>query len=122
MFKKLDEVESRYNELASLLADPNVTSNPKTYTSYMKEYSSLQQLVTCLQSYKKTKAEFETTKKLLDQESDPDLLEMAREELPTLEKELQKLEEEMKLHLLPKDPNDEKNIFVEIRGGAGGDE
>jgi len=122
MFKKLDDVESRFNELSQLLADPNVTSQPKQYTSYMKEYSSLGELVASYKEYKKIKAEHDATKKMMETEKDPTLQEMAKEELPQLEKNLKTLEEALKFHLLPKDPNDDKNILVEIRSGAGGDE
>lgn len=122
MFKKLDDVESRFNELAQLLVGPQITGNSKTYTSYMKEYSSLQELVEVYRSYKKVSAEFEATKKMIELESDPTLLEMAKTELPELEAKIKELEAELKIQLLPKDPNDEKNIIVEIRPGAGGDE
>jgi peptide chain release factor 1 len=122
MFKKLDEVESRFTELSSLLADPNVASNPKTYTSYMKEYASLQALVDSFRKYKKIKDEFESTKKMMETEKDATLQKMAESELPQLETDLHTVEEELKVHLLPKDPNDEKNIFIEIRPAAGGDE
>src|SRR5258708_7467294 len=122
MFKKLDDVESRFNELSQLLADPNVTSQPKQYTSYMKEYSTLGELVKSYQEYKKIKSEFDATKKMMETEDDQTLKDMAKEELPQLEKDLKALEEALKVHLLPKDPNDDKNILVEIRSDAGGDE
>ncbi|MDZ4677350.1 MAG: peptide chain release factor 1 [Oligoflexia bacterium] len=122
MFKKLHVFEARYTELGSLLSDPNVTSNPKTYTAYMKEYASLQELVDSYREYKKIKSDFESTKLMMDTEKDQSLQEMAKLELPGIEAKLHKLEAELKLHLLPKDPNDDKNIFVEIRSGAGGDE
>src|ERR1700683_5393138 len=122
MFKKLDDVESRFMELSQALADPNVTSQPKTYTTYMKEYSSLQELVESYRQYKKIKAEFDATKKMMETESDAVLQDMAKQELPGLEGQLKALEEELRLHLLPKDPNDDKNILVEIRPAAGGDE
>jgi peptide chain release factor 1 len=122
MFKKLDEVESRYVELGSLLSDPKVTGNSKTYTAYMKEYSSLQELVACFRDYKKTKDDFDSTKLMMETEKDATLQEMAKSELPAIEAKLHRLEEELKVHLLPKDPNDDKNILVEVRAGAGGDE
>jgi peptide chain release factor 1 len=122
MFNKLDDVESRFKELASLLADPQVTANAKTYASYMKEYSSLQGLVSSYQEYKKIREERVHTKTMVESEKDPALLEMAKQELTELEERIAKLENELKLALLPKDPNDDKNIFIEVRGGAGGDE
>lgn len=122
MFKKLDEVEARFTELSSLLADPNVTGNSKTYSSYMKEYASLQELVEAYRNYKKIKSDFDSTKAMLASETDETLVAMAKEELPGLETALAKIEAELKIALLPKDPNDDKNIFIEIRAGAGGDE
>jgi peptide chain release factor 1 len=122
MFKKLDDVESRFRELASLLADPQVTGNAKNYANYMKEYASLQPLVESYREYKKIQKEFDTTKHMIMIENDESLLAMAKEELPVLEQRLEQLEAELKIALLPKDPNDDKNIFIEIRAGAGGDE
>ena len=122
MFKKLDEVESRYSELSSLLSDPQITGNSKIYTSYMKEYSGLQELVDCYRHYKKIKADYDSTKEMIETEKDPTLQEMAKLELPGLERNLHQIEDELKVLLLPKDPNDDKNIIVEIRAGAGGDE
>jgi peptide chain release factor 1 len=122
MFKRLDDVESRFNELSQLIGDSSVASNSKLYTTYMKEYSSLRPLIECYREYKKIKSDFDSTKNMLQTEKDPSLVEMAKAELPELEKRLHALEEELKLHLLPKDPNDDKNILVEIRPAAGGDE
>src|SRR5580704_8938299 len=99
MFKKLDDVESRFNELSKLLEDPNVTSQPKQYTTYMKEYSALGELVASYKEYKKIKSEFDTTKKMMETEEDETLKAMAKEELPQLEKNLKDIEEALKLHL-----------------------
>jgi peptide chain release factor 1 len=122
VFKKLDDVESRFNELSQLLQDPKVTGQTKTYTSYMKEYSSLKDLVDAYRQYKKIETEIAATKKMMEAESDQAYIDMAKQELPHLEGSLKRLEEELKVHLLPKDPNDDKNILVEIRPAAGGDE
>jgi peptide chain release factor 1 len=122
MFKKLDDVESRFTELSQILADPTVTGNSKSYTTYMKEYASLQDLVSAYREYKKIKEQFDSTKKMMETEEDETFKAMAKEELPQLEIDLKKREEELKIFLLPKDPNDDKNILVEIRSGAGGDE
>lgn len=122
MFKKLDEVESRFTELGHLLTQSEVVSNNKLYTGYMKEYSSIQELVTTYQKYKKIKKELESTKAMLDNEKDESFKEMAKQELPLLEKQIHELESQLKILLLPKDPNDDKNIFLEIRPAAGGDE
>jgi peptide chain release factor 1 len=88
----------------------------------MKEYSSLRELVDCYRDYKRTKSDFDSTKQMMETEKDPTLKEMAQAELPDLETRLRNLEGALKIHLLPKDPNDDKNIIVEIRAGAGGDE
>ena len=122
MFRKLDDVESRFNELAVLLADPVLANNQKSFTAYMKEYASLQELVTAYQKYKKVRVERDSTKIMMESEKDSTLQEMAKSELPGLEAEVARLEAEMKILLLPKDPNDDKNIFLEVRMAAGGDE
>ncbi len=122
MFKKLDEVEAKFVELGNLLTDEKTLSDNKRYMSLMKEYSSLQELVGTYREYKKVKSEFDSTKHILDTEKDPELSEMAKAELPGLEKDTQAVEARLKILLLPKDPNDDKNIFIEIRAGAGGDE
>lgn len=122
MFKKLDEVETRFRQLSELLANPDVTKDPKQYTSYMKEYSSLQDLVEDYRTYKKIKEDYQSTRTLLDTEKDPEILEMAKMDLPALQSQVTELEEKLKIHLIPKDPMDDKNIIVEIRAGAGGDE
>jgi peptide chain release factor 1 len=122
MFKKLDEVESRFKELSSLLADGSVAANSKLYTAYMKEYSGIKDLVEVYQLYRATKKEFDSTKLMVETEKDQTLQEMAKTELPSLEEKLKRLEEDLKIQLLPKDPNDDKNIFIEIRPAAGGDE
>lgn len=122
MFKKLDDVEGRFVELGNLLTREDVAGDSKKYATTMKEYSSLQDLVETYRVYKKIKADFDTTKEILQTEKDSDMIEMAKTELPELETKLHKLEEELKILLLPKDPNDDKNIIIEIRAGAGGDE
>lgn len=122
MFKKLDEVEARYLELGELLVDPKIISNNKLYSSYMKEFADLKDLIEDYRVYKKVKSDFESTKHMVENESDKSLQEMAKAELPDLQKALESYEAKLKVHLLPKDPNDSKNIFLEIRAGAGGDE
>ncbi|MBK9293641.1 MAG: peptide chain release factor 1 [Oligoflexia bacterium] len=122
MFKKLDEVEKRFVELGELLTKEDVVSDSKKYATTMKEYSSIQELVATYREYKKTKSEIDSSKEILQTEKDQELIAMAKAELPDLEKKIQKLEGELKILLLPKDPNDDKNIIIEIRAGAGGDE
>jgi peptide chain release factor 1 len=121
MFTKLDEVEKKFENLAARLADPNITSNPKEYQSVAKEHAGLTPLIETYRAYKKVTQEIEDNKTLLG-ESDEEMRAMAKEELARLEPEKVRLEQELKILLLPKDPNDEKNIFLEIRAGAGGDE
>ncbi|MBF0491566.1 MAG: peptide chain release factor 1 [Deltaproteobacteria bacterium] len=121
MFHKLEAVEKKFEELTTRLSDPTITQNPKEYQAVAKEQASLSELIACFRAYKNAKKQIEDNKLML-QENDDDLKSMAKEELAHWEPELQKLESELKIHLLPKDPLDEKNIFLEIRAGAGGDE
>ena len=122
MFQKLDEVESRYERVNLELQNPDVSSDQKKYRELMKELAELQPVVTTFRQYRSVKGQIEDSKQMLESESDADLRQMAKEELSSLEKEFETLEERLKLQLLPKDPNDEKNIVLEIRAGAGGDE
>src|SRR5262252_3826397 len=116
MFTKLDEVEKKFEGLTQRLADPNITSNPKEYQSVAKEHAGLTPLIETYRTFKKTSKEIEDNKLLLN-ESDEEMRAMAKEELARLEPEKVRLEQELKVLLLPKDPNDEKNIFLEIRAG-----
>lgn len=122
MFKKLEEVESRYELVNLQLQKPDIASNQTQYRAYMKELSDLEKVVSVFREYKKKKSELEANRKLINEESDPDIREMAKEENKDLEKQLPDFEERLKILLLPKDPNDDKNIILEIRAGAGGDE
>ncbi len=121
MFEKLIEVEQKYETLQTKLADPEVFSNPKEYQKINKEVSEIKELVATFRHYKKTKQELEDNRQLL-QEKDEEMRQMAKEEITRLEPELDQLSAQLKILLLPTDPNDEKNIFLEIRAGAGGDE
>ncbi len=121
MFQKLDQVDSRYHELESLLADPKVLSNPKEMQKFARERAELSRLVETYRTYKKVREEIQESQELL-QESDEDMKDLAKAEIQTLRERLAKLEEELKILLLPKDPRDEKNIFLEIRAGTGGEE
>lgn len=122
MFSKLDEVESRYEEVNMQLQRPDVASNQKQYRAYMKELSDLEKVVFAYREFKKKKADLQSSKEMLAVESDEELREMAKEEIRQLEPELLALEERLKILLIPKDPNDDKNVILEIRAGAGGDE
>ena len=122
MFSKLDEVESRYEQVNLSLQRPDVASNQKQYRSLMKELSELEKIVVVYRDYKKKTKSLKENKELLTAEQDQELKELVREEIKELEANIPALEEELKLLLIPKDPNDDKNIILEIRAGAGGDE
>lgn len=121
MFSKLDAVESRYEEVNLQLQKPDIASNQTKYRAFMKELSELEKVVIAYRSYKKKTEDLASSKAMLS-ENDDELRDMAKEEIKSLEPEIEKLEAELKILLLPKDPNDEKNIILEIRAGAGGDE
>ncbi|MES2769475.1 MAG: peptide chain release factor 1 [Bdellovibrionota bacterium] len=122
MFKRLDDVEKKYEGVAQQILDPNVINDNKKYALIMKEYSTLKEIVDVYREYKKIEQERKEAKNILETEKDADLRAMAKEELPVLEKSVEELSAKLKILLLPKDPNDDKNIILEIRAGAGGDE
>ena len=122
MFDKLTEVEKRFEQIQQALMEPGVTDNQERYRGMMKELSDLEKVVSSFREFKKTRTELEGNKQILETENDAEMREMAKEEINTLEKRKTALEEELKILLLPKDPNDDKNIILEIRAGAGGDE
>ena len=122
MFDKLNDVESRFEQLNIQLQDPDVTGNQEKYRNLMKEYSDLEPVVKTFREYKNTKQGILDNKEMLDTEKDEEMRELAKEELSELQDKIPGLEQELKLLLLPKDPNDEKNIILELRAGAGGDE
>ena len=122
MFSKLDELVSKYNEIHEKLGMPDVISNPKKMMEFNKALSQLQDVVDKYSEYKKAKDEFDHLKEDVKNEKDDDMREMMNEEIRELEGKLDVMSGELKILLLPKDPNDDKNVFIEIRGGAGGDE
>ncbi|MBQ1848945.1 MAG: peptide chain release factor 1 [Lachnospiraceae bacterium] len=122
MFDKLEDLLIRFEELMGELSEPSVTSNPERFRMLMKEQSDLTPIVNAYKEYKKCKQDIEDSLAMLDEESDEDMREMIKETLSDSKKRVEELEQEMKILLLPKDPNDEKNVIVEIRAGAGGDE
>jgi peptide chain release factor 1 len=121
MFSRLKDIESRYRDLEQLLSDPAVVGKQGVYQKYAKEHSDLNPLVETFREYEKTALRIEEDQALL-RESDEELKELAREELPQLQESLESLADRLKILLLPRDPNDEKNVFLEIRAGTGGDE
>lgn len=122
MFSKLDQVESRYEEVNLSLQRPDIASDQKQYRSLMKELSGLEKVVSLYRDFKKKTIQLKENKELFTAESDPEMKEMIREEVKQLEAALPQLEEQLKIALIPKDPNDDKNVLLEIRAGAGGDE
>ncbi|MDD5401084.1 MAG: peptide chain release factor 1 [Sulfurimonas sp.] len=116
---KLTPFINRYNELGEMLSSPDITSDIKRMTALSKERSSLEDIVEKAQEYKSVIAQISDTKEML---YDPEMAEMAKEELKELEMRIPLLEDDIKLLLLPRDPNDDRNIIVELRAGAGGDE
>ncbi|MBW1989410.1 MAG: peptide chain release factor 1 [Deltaproteobacteria bacterium] len=121
MLEVLQGVEERYNQIEGLLADPDIVSDQEKYTRYAREHAELSRVVPVYRRYKEVLAGLEESRELL-RDSDPDMRELAREEYDRLEGERDRLERELKVLLLPKDPNDEKNVVLEIRAGTGGEE
>ncbi len=119
MLERLEVIEKRYNEIQKELSNPDVYSNMNKMKSLSKEASDLEETVNAYHEYKKILSGIEDTKEMI---KDPEMSELAKEELVNLESEKTKLEEKIEVLLIPKDPNDSKNVIVEIRGAAGGDE
>ncbi|MBW2557320.1 MAG: peptide chain release factor 1 [Deltaproteobacteria bacterium] len=121
MLTKLSEIEKRYQDLEGLLSDPAVIGNYGEYRKYAREHAGISDIVQAYREYEDITSQIEDNKDLL-KDGDEELREMAKDEIPQLRKKLQVLEEKLKILLLPKDPNDERNVFLEIRAGTGGDE
>lgn len=122
MLERLQVLEDRYERLNELLSDPDITSDIDKLREYSKEQSDLEKVVTVYREYKTTTAELEDAKVMLQDDLDDEMSEMVKLEVSELSESVKSFEEELKLLLLPKDPNDEKNVIVEIRAAAGGDE
>lgn len=122
MFDRLEDLLRRYEEIMNELNEPSVTANQERFRSLMKEQSDLTPLVEAYKEYRKVKQDAEDSLMMLESESDEEMRELLKEEHAEAKKRIQELEQEMKILLLPQDPNDEKNVVVEIRAGAGGDE
>ncbi|MDD2541252.1 MAG: peptide chain release factor 1 [Desulfuromonadaceae bacterium] len=119
MMDKIEELERRYQELEALLSDPVVISNQPEFRKFSREHSDLSELVAAYRRYRKVLSEISDNRELL---ADPDMKEMAEDELKSLEAEKDQLDADIQLLLLPKDPNDDKSVILEIRAGTGGDE
>lgn len=122
MFDRLDDMLRHYEELMLELNNPSVAEDQRRFRKLMKEQADLAPIVDAYKQYKQAKQDVEDSLALLDEESDEEMKELAKEELADAKKRIEELEQELKILLLPKDPNDEKNVIVEIRAGAGGDE
>ena len=122
MFDKLEDLLHHYEELMNTLSEPDVANDPNRFRKLMKEQSDLQPIVDAYKEYKACKQTIEDSLAILDEESDEEMRELAKEELNEAKSRLGELEQKLKILLLPKDPNDDKNVIVEIRAGAGGDE
>ncbi|HKK44133.1 MAG TPA: peptide chain release factor 1 [Balneolaceae bacterium] len=119
---KLEQVKERFEEVTAAMSDPAVFDDPDHYTELTKEHSDLKELVDLYEKWKDAQKQFEGNKELIEEGEDPEITEMAQEENKELEAQLAKLEEDIKFKLIPKDPDDSKNVIVELRAGTGGDE
>ena len=119
MFQKLEAVEKKYEELTKKIADPEIIARTSEWTAYMKEHAEIEEVVLKYKEYKKVKENLAEAEEML---KDPEMKELAEEEIKNAKESLPKLEDELKILLIPKDPDDDKNIICEIRAGAGGDE
>lgn len=122
MLDRIEGLVARYEDISHMISDPDVIANQNRWRELMKEHSDLTPIVEKFKNYKATKENIEDSLMILEEESDEEMREMAKEELAISKENLEILEQELKMLLIPKDPNDDKNVFVEIRAGAGGDE
>ena len=122
MFDKLDDLLHHYEELMNLLSEPDVANDATRFRKLMKEQSDLLPIVETYKEYKQCKQNIEDSLAMLEEESDEEMRELAKEELNDSRKQVEELEKKLKILLIPKDPNDDKNVIVEIRAGAGGEE
>ena len=122
LLQRLDGLDARFEEIGTLITDPDVIADQKRYVKLTKEYKSLETLLAATHRYRKLLEDIEQARLVLDTEADEDLRAMARDEIDDIQAQLPKLEEEIKLLLIPEDPEDSKNVVLEIRGGTGGDE
>jgi peptide chain release factor 1 len=122
MFDRLQAVEDRYDRLTELLSDPSIVNDTNKLRDYSKEQSDLQDTVLAYREYKEVKEQLADTKEMLNEKLDPEMRDMVKEEFSELEDKTEELEARLRILLIPKDPNDDKNVIMEIRGAAGGDE
>lgn len=122
MIEKLQTLEDKYEELNQRMVDPEVLANPSELNKYAKQQSEIEDIVTVFRAYKKATSELVDSKAMLEEKLDADMEEMVKLEISDLTEKLQKMEEQLTILLLPKDPNDNKNVIMEIRAGTGGEE
>jgi len=121
MLEQLEGIETRYQELEQLLSDPAIVQNREVYPQYVREHSELGKIVSVYRDYKQTLEELEESKGLLS-DKDPEMKELAKNEVAALSEQAERLETELRELMTPKDPNDDKNVLLEIRAGTGGEE
>jgi len=119
---RLKSIEDRYEKLNELLSDPEVVNDPKKLREYSKEQSDLQETVEVYRRYRSASEQLSDAKAMLEEKLDSDMREMVKEEISELQEEIESLTDQLKVLLIPKDPNDDKNVIIEIRGAAGGEE
>lgn len=122
MFEKLAVMEEKFEEISQRLSEPDVVSDNKLYAQLMKDYKNMTPIIEKYREYVKAEEAFKEAKEILDDSTDKELKEMAQEEYESSKEAMEELTQELKVLLLPKDPNDDKNVIIEIRGGAGGEE
>ncbi|MBU8683813.1 peptide chain release factor 1 [Bacillus haynesii] len=122
MLDRLKSIEDRYEKLNELLSDPEVVNDPKKLREYSKEQSDLQETVEVYRRYRSASEQLSDAKAMLEEKLDADMREMVKEEISELQEEIESLTDQLKVLLIPKDPNDDKNVIMEIRGAAGGEE
>ena len=122
MFDKLEDLLRRFEDITRELNEPSVTADQERFRKLMKEQSDLTPLVECYTEYKKCKETIDESVSMLEEESDAEMRDLLKQELSDAKSQVPELEQQLKVLLLPRDPNDEKNVIVEIRAGVGGDE
>ena len=122
MFDKLEFIEEKYEDLTFKISDPNIINDQSVWQKYMKEHAEIEPIVMKYREYKKVNEGIVESKEIIEESSDEELRDLAKMELSELEESMEEIQSDLKLLLIPKDPNDEKNVIVEIRAGAGGDE
>lgn len=122
MLDRLKSIEERYEKLNEYLSDPEVVNDPKKLREYSKEQSDIQETVEVYRQYRAAYDQLNDAKAMLEEKLDAEMRDMVKEEISELTEETERLEDELKILLIPKDPNDDKNVIVEVRGAAGGEE